>query len=529
MRRESSETLLAEVCRHGCQVDFDLLRRIQESLDASLGGDDHLEIGRLHLVKALALQGYGDHAVLTAVAAAAVPHLVTGGARIAAASAAAMAAVSTAHLDDLPAAVDHAVTAMVLLDDVESIDADAVRALTSLTQLFRRLTAFEPAVRLAERAFDLARQLDDGPIDSVAHTFGTIAVDAARATSDETVRRAHVARARVAAEWLASSGTSGVATGMLASGLDAEIALVTGAPPDRARVDAGERHYADAVPELRTWHRMVRGCAALAHDDTAAALPLFDRVLKDLGAGQDQHWFIRTCEARAGALADLGDHERAYAAMQRLARTTRQWQLDQATQLAGQVIERADLERSQTVLRATAEQLAVDVDVDPTTGVRSRHWLERTLDRFESDPGTGHILMFDLDRFKSINDTFGHQVGDEVLRRFGLIVDAALDGTAELARYGGEEFVAIRRDDGLPDPTWTGEELAEHIRLSVALHDWGSIARGLEVTVSVGVMHGTLSDARDLLVIADDALLDSKRRGRNRVTDGLTGPVTLLH
>ncbi len=528
MRRESSDALLAEVRACGFRTDFDLLRRIQDALDEALRGEDHLEIGRLHIVKTLALQGYGDHAVLAETAAAAVPHLVTGGDRIGAASAAAMAAVSTAQVDDLPAAMDHAVVALVLLDDVETIDQDAVRALTALTGLFRRLTAFESAVRLSERAFDLARQLQDGPIDTVAHSLGTIAIDAARSTGDPTARTAHLERVRNAADWLATSGTTGVSVGLLAPGLEAEISLVTGRVPERRDLDAGERHYADAVPELRAWHRMVRGCAAVAEGEMETAIDLLDAAIAGFEQCPDQHWYVRATEARAAAFAGTGDDERAYLEMRRLAATTRRWQIEQASQLAGQVIQRADLERSQTMLRATAEQLAVDVDIDATTGVRSRHWLERRLDQLTSMPGDGHVLMFDLDHFKAINDTFGHHVGDEVLRRFGILVNTALEGSAELARFGGEEFVAVRVDSPDDDEP-SGEELAEQIRLSVALHDWGSIASGLDVTVSCGVIHGALADARDLLVVADDALFTAKHRGRNQVATAspATPPATV--
>ncbi len=173
---------------------------------------------------------------------------------------------------------------------------------------------------------------------------------------------------------------------------------------------------------------------------------------------------------------------------------------------------RAELERSTSALRTRSEQLTADLDHDVVTGCRSRRWLESRLSSLASAGGSGSMLMFDIDRFKLINDTYGHAIGDDVLARFGLLLVAATTNEHQVARYGGEEFLVIATCCG----SEAGAALAERIRLDIAAHDWGSIAPGLELTTSVGIATGRLADGRNLLISADEALLEAKRLGRNR-------------
>lgn len=211
-------------------------------------------------------------------------------------------------------------------------------------------------------------------------------------------------------------------------------------------------------------------------------------------------------------MASLGDLAGAYADAQHLARLVRGWQVSQVGWLAAQVTRRAELERTTSALRAEAEQLTADLEHDVTTGCRSRRWLETHLTGLETSTSFGHVLMFDIDRFKLINDTYGHSIGDEVLARFGVLVAAAAHGDHEVARFGGEEFLLIATGSDGQD----GHHLAEQIRLDIATHAWESIAPGIELTTSVGVASGRLASSRLLLISADEALLEAKRLGRNR-------------
>lgn len=125
------------------------------------------------------------------------------------------------------------------------------------------------------------------------------------------------------------------------------------------------------------------------------------------------------------------------------------------------------------------------------------------------------LLMFDLDHFKAINDTFGHAVGDAVLAGFGRDLAAGLREVDVMARLGGEEFVAL-----LPrcDPA-SAEAAAERVRQLAEQRQLQQHGRTIRVTVSVGValLHPHDADWEALLARADRALYEAKRHGRNRV------------
>lgn len=200
------------------------------------------------------------------------------------------------------------------------------------------------------------------------------------------------------------------------------------------------------------------------------------------------------------------------------------------------------LARTRTLIqreRYTA-QLRADVDAgiklavrDPLTGLHNRRYADQHLrDTLARSAFSGeHVaaLLFDLDRFKSINDTYGHAAGDQVLIEFARRMDGALRGVDLRARYGGEEFLAV-----LPEAT-TEHCLAAAERVRSAVADKPFVVtddRAIDVTVSVGVATGSglAGDDQgpaifDLLSRADDALYASKANGRNRVTLG--GPSAL--
>ena len=125
------------------------------------------------------------------------------------------------------------------------------------------------------------------------------------------------------------------------------------------------------------------------------------------------------------------------------------------------------------------------------------------------------LLIFDLDHFKRINDTYGHVAGDQVLIEVAEQVHGVLRAEDVFARYGGEEFVVILRGIPLSD----AGVLAERIRSLVEQHPFVSSEQRLPVTVSIGVAayHETLEDPLSLVEAADSALYAAKEAGRNRV------------
>jgi two-component system cell cycle response regulator len=158
---------------------------------------------------------------------------------------------------------------------------------------------------------------------------------------------------------------------------------------------------------------------------------------------------------------------------------------------------------------------------DQLTGLHNRRYMVGQLDALVTRAGRGGepvgALLIDLDHFKQINDTFGHDVGDEVLREFAVRLATNVRAIDLPCRYGGEEFVVIMPDTSLA----SAERIAERIRLHVA----GSPIRVdggrelLTVTISIGVAatSGPDDTPEALLKRADAAVYEAKAAGRNKV------------
>ncbi len=125
--------------------------------------------------------------------------------------------------------------------------------------------------------------------------------------------------------------------------------------------------------------------------------------------------------------------------------------------------------------------------------------------------------MLDIDYFKSINDTHGHDAGDDVLREFAIRVRKSIRGIDLACRYGGEEFVIIMPETDMAVATIVAERLRRRIASEAFPISQG--AGAIEVTISIGI--ATLDTADDnaatILKRADQALYRAKRDGRNRV------------
>jgi len=158
---------------------------------------------------------------------------------------------------------------------------------------------------------------------------------------------------------------------------------------------------------------------------------------------------------------------------------------------------------------------------DPLTGLHNRRYMFGQLDALAQRSAKGGApvaaLLLDIDHFKKINDSFGHDVGDEVLREFAVRLASNVRAIDLPCRYGGEEFVAI-----MPDTTVeAAERIAERIRRYISGSPF-RVAHGnelLTVTISIGVagMLGEHDTPEALLKRADEALYEAKAAGRNRV------------
>jgi diguanylate cyclase (GGDEF)-like protein len=155
---------------------------------------------------------------------------------------------------------------------------------------------------------------------------------------------------------------------------------------------------------------------------------------------------------------------------------------------------------------------------DPLTGLFNRRgFFEHAQKLFDARMRKGlpvSVLMFDLDHFKSINDRFGHDIGDEALRTFAATIGATMRGEDIVGRLGGEEFAAI-----LPNGLASSVAIAERVRLAFQAAGIEIAGQPLGATVSIGAVDArTVADnITQLLARADGALYRAKSAGRNRV------------
>lgn len=163
------------------------------------------------------------------------------------------------------------------------------------------------------------------------------------------------------------------------------------------------------------------------------------------------------------------------------------------------------------MMRAMA-QSQLQADTDPLTGLLNRRAMENRVRELKRDGVPFAVAMADLDHFKSLNDTYGHDTGDRALRLFSRVARAAVRDSDIVCRHGGEEFVIILVGASVVDAAPVLHRLREH--LADSLTD----AQLPSYTVSVGLADSTVSsDFHELLVAADRALLDAKATGRDRL------------
>jgi len=175
--------------------------------------------------------------------------------------------------------------------------------------------------------------------------------------------------------------------------------------------------------------------------------------------------------------------------------------------------------RDVSVEHINTQELIDAALTDPLTGLHNRRGLEGRSEALHFRPGgvpvTQVWIMVDIDHFKRVNDTYGHEAGDEVLKA----VAEALRSTARVAdivaRFGGEEFVLV-----LPDTSAeVAARIAERLRLAIEALSTDVDGQVIRVTASFGVAQRAAQESQlEVLERADAALFSSKKDGRNRVT-----------
>jgi diguanylate cyclase (GGDEF)-like protein len=167
-------------------------------------------------------------------------------------------------------------------------------------------------------------------------------------------------------------------------------------------------------------------------------------------------------------------------------------------------------------LQHSMSQLELANRTDGLTGVYNRRYWQQQLEYEVQRAGRYQhpmsLLLFDLDKFKQLNDQYGHQGGDAVLVELSALIAGLLRDTDLLGRYGGEEFGVV-----LPQTDLRGAMyVANRICLAVEQHQMHFNGQRISATVSIGVADYTGQSVDDIIQQADSALYSAKRRGRNQ-------------
>jgi len=179
----------------------------------------------------------------------------------------------------------------------------------------------------------------------------------------------------------------------------------------------------------------------------------------------------------------------------------------------------AELEALRAELTAANAKLTALASTDELTGIANRRAFQERLE-LECARAVRYfaplaLLILDVDHFKEFNDTFGHQAGDDVLRKCGRLLAEIARETDLVARYGGEEFVVILSNTGIA----AGSEAAERLRSKIETEQWPH--RAVTVSIGMATWEDGMKSASELIERADQAMYYSKQHGRNRVTHWL--------
>ncbi len=424
------------------------------------------------------------------------------------------AAGTSLALDRIDESMELALRTLVLgNEEAESMEAPAA---CNLGSVLRELGAFRAAINLGRVSIARDPSRETGGNVAVWFNMAHTALEGLRHATNltEAERVAWFEDAKGAADALSDLNLNDKQGCAVSQSIQAEVHLFAGDIAAARRCIDIALTTIDGYPNfLGALIYLAEGVILRHEDKPEAALARFDQAYEGLAA--DYLPRVRVLQQRSEVAEQLGRYDRALADSRLLAEMALNRQSESSGNLIDHMIRRADLERAQVALVSKTHQLIEQVRQDEITGVASRSWLEVTFDRLSGTDDPVTVMILDLDSFKSINDRFGHLVGDEVLRYVGQILRTSVRADDVAGRFGGDEFVVVVEH---AEPL-RGRGLAEVIRTAIETFDWRDVHPELEVTTSVGIASGTAREVRTVLERADQNMYAAKRLGRNRIHD----------
>jgi diguanylate cyclase (GGDEF)-like protein len=314
--------------------------------------------------------------------------------------------------------------------------------------------------------------------------------------------------------------------------------------------EADEIARAEGYRPIMLEVRDVMARLELGRGDVRKAIEEYEALLADAEVAHDAlvttevHFALWRAHKQLGEYREALEHFERYHELEheqqsQLARTRARMlsahlELDRAQLEARRATLEAELERSRTreleaqalALRRETEALTRRADEDGLTGLWNRRHVEHELPRMMREVAVRRepisVAFVDADHFKSINDQFGHMVGDDVLRHLADVLRSHVRPTDVVARLGGEEFVVLLPGAAADAAVVLGQRLCDAVRDA----NWSELAPGSAPTVSVGIAVVTPvpmtsreleAEVAALLERADGALYQAKRAGRDRV------------
>jgi len=295
----------------------------------------------------------------------------------------------------------------------------------------------------------------------------------------------------------------------------AVVAELINQPLNLRRLDDVERRLRDLIYKQSALKKNLND----ARERLKSMLATFvDRLADMTTATGDYHQKMERCASRVEAAKDIAELNDVLDEVIRETRTMQfsaQRSRDELSEMRGRVGEaEAEVSRLQQELAQASDM----VRMDALTGALNRKGmdeaLEREVSRARRQGSAFCVALLDIDNFKKINDSLGHQVGDEALRHLAQVVRETIRPQDTLARYGGEEFVVLLPDTPLDDGVSAMIRVQRELTRKFFLHR----NEKLLITFSCGVAElGADESPTDVLKRSDQAMYLAKRAGKNRV------------